>query len=234
MVTLPIEVSPQPTEETCGATCLAAVYRFFGDPVPLDDVIAEVPRLTGGGTLGVHLASHARRRGYDTTLFTLNLRTFDPTWFLEGADLAAKLEAQRRMKSDPRLTEATPAYLEYLGAGGRIRYTPLGEETLRGPLEQGIPILTGLSATYLYGIAREDPRTNQHDDVGGEPVGHFVIVSGYDSTERSVLISDPLEPNPVSKDRVYHVSLDRLIGAICLGIATLDANLLVVSPPRRT
>jgi hypothetical protein len=228
MRTLPLRVAAQPDEETCGATCLAALYRYFGDTMSLEEVLDEVPRVTGGGTLGVHLATHAKRRGYETTLYTLNLKLFDPSWFTSGTDLALKLREQRKVKNDPRLLEATPAYLDYLDAGGSIRYEPLSEALIRRPLEDGIPILTGLSATYLYGVSREDPKTNRHDDVGGEPVGHFVVVSGYNPDERSVLISDPLEPNPVSKDRVYSMTLERLIGAICLGIATYDSNLLVI------
>jgi hypothetical protein len=233
MSILPIRVVAQPDEESCGATCLEALYRHFGEQTSLPDVVAEVTRIEGGGTLAVHLASHALRRGYDATIYTLSLKIFDPTWFQPGVDLALKLREQRNVKSDPKLLEATSAYLDYLAAGGRILYEPLDEALIRRPLEQGIPILTGLSATYLYGSSREVPKTNEHDDVGGEPVGHFVVVCGYDAKERSVLITDPLEPNPVAIDRVYNVSLDRLIGAICLGIATYDSNLLVISPRKK-
>ncbi len=230
MLTVPIRVPAQPDEETCGATCLASLYRWFGEEVELERVLDEVPRITGGGTLAVHLASHALTRGYDATLYTLNLKMFDPSWFSGDVDLRQKLEAQRQVKKDPKLLEATAAYLAYLTGGGRIRYEPLAAAIIRQPIEAGIPVLTGLSATYLYGVSREAPGTNEHDDIGGEPVGHFVVICGYDAGDRSVLIADPLEPNPVAKDRVYSVSLDHLIGAICLGIATYDSNLLVISP----
>ena len=73
MSILPIRVMAQPDEESCGPTCLEAVYRHFGDEVSLSDLIHDVPQVTGGGTLAVHLATHAVRRGYDATLFTLNL-----------------------------------------------------------------------------------------------------------------------------------------------------------------
>ena len=39
-----LEILTQPDDSTCGPTCLHAVYRYFKDPVALDDVIAEVPR----------------------------------------------------------------------------------------------------------------------------------------------------------------------------------------------
>ena len=47
---------------------------------------------------------------------------------------------------------------------------------------------------------------------------------------REILIADPLEINPLSRSRYYAVNVQRLIGAILLGIMTYDANLLVIEP----
>ena len=74
------DIRPQPDNTTCGPTCLHAVYRYFGDPVDLSRIIAEVPTIEGGGTLSVYLASHALRRGYRATIIPYNLQIFDPTW----------------------------------------------------------------------------------------------------------------------------------------------------------
>ena len=41
---------------------------------------------------------------------------------------------------------------------------------------------------------------------------------------------DPLEGNPLVRSRYYAVKVQRLIGAILLGIMTYDANLLVIEP----
>ncbi len=56
-----------------------AVYRFFKDPIALDQVIREVHVLEGGGTLGVLLGCHALERGYRATLYTYNLRILRTT-----------------------------------------------------------------------------------------------------------------------------------------------------------
>ena len=65
MVTkLHLEISGQPDDTTCGPTCLHAVYRYYGDAIPLRQVIAEVKSLSGGGTLAVLLGNHALSRGY--------------------------------------------------------------------------------------------------------------------------------------------------------------------------
>lgn len=38
----PIEILPQPDDSTCGPTSLHALYSYYGDAVPLAQVIEEV------------------------------------------------------------------------------------------------------------------------------------------------------------------------------------------------
>jgi hypothetical protein len=230
-VQLDLSVLPQPDDSTCGPTCLHAVYRYWGHEVPLSRLVSEVTPLPGGGTLAVSLACHALRAGFRSEIFTYDLRIFDPTWFTSGVDLAERLRAQREAKRKPKLLHATAAYLEYLELGGVIRYTELQAGLIRRYVASGVPILTGLSATYLYGCSRE--RANRYDDVRGEPVGHFVVLSGYDRSSRKVMVADPLLDNPLFGSHYYAVRMDRLIAAILLGIVTYDANLLVLTPADR-
>jgi hypothetical protein len=79
---------------------------------------------------------------------------------------------------------------------------------------------------------RDVPETNAADDVRGEPAGHFVVLTGYRRDAREILIADPLKANPLVGSRYYAVRVQRLIGAILLGIMTYDANLLVIEPKR--
>lgn len=227
-----LEVLPQPNSVTCGPTCLHAVYRYFGEQISLDQVIEEVTALPHGGTLAVLLGCHALRRGYSAEIYTYNWQVFDPTWFkpIRGVprNLVPLLEAQRRMKPDPKLQLASSAYLEFLGLGGQMRHEPLSSGLLRRFLNREIPILTGLLATYLYDCARE--YRDEYDDVRGEPVGHFVVLNGYDKKTRQVRVSDPLHDNPRYKQRYYSVSTERLLASILLGIVTYDANLLIIRP----
>lgn len=230
---LRLEIQEQPDDTTCGPTALHAVYRFHNDPIGIDRVVAEVPRLGNGGTLAVMLGCHARRRGYDATIYTYNLQMFDPSWFRPRVDLADRLTRQARAKAGGRLEAATRSYLEFLEIGGRIRFEELTPQLLRRILASGLPILTGLSATYLYRASRELDASNEPDDVAGQPVGHFVVLSGYDAAKGTVIVSDPYGSNPMSKTRHYHMSVPRVIGAIFLGVLTYDANLLVLRPGRR-
>ena len=225
-------ILPQPDETTCGPTCLHAIYRHWGDHVSLDRVIREVPTLDGGGTLAVLLANHALARGYAATIYTYNLQAFDPTWFCgSDVDLAERLRAQRRHKSDRRLHTSTKAYLEFLERGGVLRFEDLVPALIARLVGKGVPVLTGLSATYLYRAKREIGETGEANDVEGTPVGHFVVCCDYDSTRRTVLVADPLLDNPVARQQhFYEVPVARFLNSILLGVLTYDANLLVIRP----
>lgn len=233
---LPIDILSQPDETTCGPTCLDAVYRYYGDALPLSRVIDETGRLEQGGTLAVFLARHALARGYRATIYTYNLQVFDPSWFREEGpakdDLAGCLRRQMEVKADRRLHVASKAYLEFLARGGEVRYRELTPALLRKHLKREIPLLTGLSATFLYGTPREHGPRCDYDDIKGEPSGHFVVLCGYDSERHQIKVADPLLPNPISAGQYYYVDMHRLIGAIYLGVLTYDANFLVLEPPR--
>jgi hypothetical protein len=229
-------ISLQPDDATCGPTCLHAIYRYWGDEIELAQVIDEVPQLDDGGTFAVHLGCHALKRGYDSLLYTYNLQLFDPTWFeREGVDLRERLRAQMEVKSKKRkLQFATEAFLEYLDLGGQVRMGDLTRELLRGHLKREVPVLSGLSATWLYHCSRETGGDiTEYDDVRGTPQGHFVVLHGYERKVRKVLVSDPHPDNPVAQGPQYWVDIDRLVSAIHLGVLTYDANLLVLTPRAR-
>lgn len=225
---LQLEVLPQPDDTTCGPTCLHAVYRYFGDNIELQRVIDEVPPLPGGGTLAVWLANHALSRNYDATIFTYNLQLFDPSWFENPDTIADQLRAQLAAKNDQKMALATEPYLQFLEKGGKVYLGDKASSLIRRFLKKGIPILTGLSATYLYRCARE--LDDNYDATRGHPSGHFVVLSGYDRESRDVMIADPLHDNPFFGQQYYAVNVERLVAAILLGIVTYDANLLVLQP----
>ncbi|MCA9280983.1 MAG: C39 family peptidase [Phycisphaeraceae bacterium] len=236
---LQLDILAQPNDVTCGPTCLHAVYRYFGDPIDLDQVIHEVPALDHGGTLAVMLGRHALGRGYKATLFTFNIQMFDPTWFPESDSapvdnerLESRLLAQAEAKGrdDRKMLVATHAYIEFLRAGGSIRMRDATSQMITGFLRKGLPVLTGLSSTYLYRAMREFGPNDDEDDIRGTPSGHFVVLCGYDPAHRRVTVADPLKDNPGFSAPMYEVPLSRLVAAIMLGVLTYDANLLVIEP----
>lgn len=232
---LHFEILAQPDDITCGPTCLQAVYNYYDDRISLHQVIRQVKQLKGGGTLAVLMGCHALQRGYRAKLYTFNLQVFDPTWFrLSSKEMQARLIRQMRVKRNPKTRAASQAYLEFLQLGGTIRFEDLTASLVRGLLKRSVPILTGLSATFLYRTAREVEVGNkmEYDDINGEPTGHFVVLCGYDMAERTALVADPLLPNPISESQIYPVRLNRLVCSIMLGILTYDANLLIITPKK--
>ncbi len=235
---LRLEILSQPNDSTCGPTCLHAVYRYFGRDVSLESVVNDIGQFDQGGTLAVFLGCDALQKGYDARIYTYNLQIFDPTWFLEpNVDLRQKLTAQMQVKELKRLQMASEAYLKFLDLGGEIRMEVLTVRLIRKYLLRQLPILTGLSATFLYGESREiattkivPGRTSVPDDIRGVPCGHFVVLCDYDPDRRVVLVADPLDANPIAKDKFYAVDIDRVFSAIMLGIVTYDANLLIIRP----
>lgn len=225
---LELTVKAQTDNTTCGPTCLEAIYRYWGHRAELSRIAADVVSLPEGGTLAVWLASDALKRGFAADIYTYNLNLFDPTWFTGAPELEARLLEQRKAKRDQKLRHATDGYLEYLALGGRLLFKELNAKLIRQILRKERPILTGLSATYLYDCARE--YEDEYDDIRGYPSGHFVVVRGYDREKREVSVADPLLENPKYGSHYYDVRIDRLIGAILLGILTYDANLLVIYP----
>jgi hypothetical protein len=228
---LPLSISPQPDETTCGPTCLHALFRYWGGEESLDELISRVHRFEHGGTLAVFLACDALRKGYRATIYTYNITVFDPSWFSGEVDIAERLERQRRVKPDERLQTATAGYLEFLQLGGELCFAELTVALVEGLLLRRLPIITGLSATYLYGGPRETEQ-GAADDIAGTPAGHFVVLAGFNRERRTFLVADPYQRTPYEPPHAYWIGVERVMGAILLGIVTHDANLLVVHPNR--
>lgn len=229
---LDIRMLAQPDDVTCGPTCLQAVYRFLGQELDLQQLISEVRGLPDGGTLAVYLGNHALKRGLKARVYSYHLKIFDPSWRgLDSAALAARLEAQLGCKHGKKFEVASRAYIRFLELGGEIAFDDLTPELFDVPFQAGLPVLTGLSATYLYDSKREYTNRNNravYDDLRGEPTGHFVVLCGR--RKRKVRVADPFIGNPLAEESHYYdVEVHRLIRAILLGVMTYDANLLVLA-----
>lgn len=235
---LDVTIRAQPDDVSCGPTCLHALYKYYDDTeLSLEQVMRQITRLDHGGTLIEILANHALKRGYNATIYTFHMQMYDPTWFADdggahsATDLAERLQQQLAAnKNDPRLKLATKAAREFLELGGELKLEDLTPALIARTIADKAPIITGLSSTFLYRQPRERGLKNTEDDIAGEPQGHFVMITGYDSRKREVLIADPLDPNPPFHTANYRLGVDRLINAVLLGILTYDANLLIIRP----
>lgn len=221
----------QPDDVTCGPTCLSQVLRYYGMDLPVEEAIRRTRRNPDGGTLAVYLGLAALGLGFRATIYSYNMRVFDPTWRrLSPAALSAKLEERRAHVEGKKLGATIEAYRDLLSLGGRIRFDELTADLLVRHLRRGEPILTGLSATYLYRTPRE--LNEDYDDVRGNPAGHFVVICGYYPKSDRFVVRDPSPHIPFSRSGKYSVPADRLLNSILLGDLTHDAVLLALTRRR--
>ncbi len=226
---LEVAVSPQPDDESCGITCLQAIYNYYGHHTELERLKEEVAHWQTGGTVSVNLARHALAAGFSAEIYTYNIRIFDPTWKnLAAQDLERKLKMRQRKIRSKRQKKVIGFYLDFLRRGGVLRFDDLDEDLLDKFFAEGKPVICGLSATYLYQNPRESA-ANEENDITGQPVGHFVVVSGWDRKARSVAVADPLRKNPFSDTGAYLLPFVKFSNAVMLGILTYDENLLVIA-----
>jgi hypothetical protein len=221
----------QPDDVTCGPACLLMVLRCLGDERDFAEIAARVRRTRDGGTLGVHLGAAALELGYGARIASYNHRVFDPTWRALGRDeLVRKLKSSRRHARRARVRESLGAYARFLELGGQVRFPELTSDLLVDTVDRGRPLITGLSATHLYRQVREIPETNVEDDIRGEPVGHFVVVSGYSAGGARFAVTDPANDAPFGRGGRYRVDATRLLNSILLGVTTYDGVLVEVWP----
>jgi len=234
-VSVHIEILPQPNDVTCGPTSLHAVYRHFGYEIPLHQLISEIEFLEEGGTLAVFLGLDALKRGFEATIYSYNLQIFDPTWVdLSMSELREKLHQEYLVKRKVKLRTAIKAYIRFIDNGGMISSKDLRVGIFEDYFNNNIPVLSGVSATYLYQCKREYTNSEDKsvfDDLLGEPMGHFVVLYGFNS-QREFMVADPDNTNPIAKNHYYLVERHRLIHSILLGIITYDSNMLVIQPKK--
>lgn len=230
---LDVSIETQPDCVTCGATCLQAIYNYFDDHIALAQLIEEAPYLETGGTLAVLLGCHALERGYQAALNTFNLDVVDPTWFRRKNDcLLEKLREQLLHVTDKKIFYITEVYIKFLELGGKINFSELSVGLVSHYLDNRIPLLSGVCATYWYQNMRdytnEDDRA-VYDEWLGKPSGHFIVVKGYEPRTQELVIADPYAPHPLSRSHYYQVPFSHWVHAHIMGVMSYDAELLAIS-----
>ncbi len=229
----------QPDDVSCGPTCLAQVLAWYGDLRSISELTARLRRNPDGGTMAVHLGQLALELGYRARIYPFGVRVFDPTWWeLDPAALRARLVARQERQEDPTERVLLGFWTRFLESGGQVRFGEPSASMLVGVLRKDRPLICGLNATWLYRESREDPWTNQPDDIGGAQVGHFVTLVGYTGAGLHIHVNDPSDAAPFAaggdhgdlRNGRYPLPADRLLHAILLGDSTRDAMVLEIWP----
>ena len=188
----------QPNETTCGPTCLHAIYDYYEDAVPLEQVIAETPMIDNGGTYAPFLGCHALKRGYTATMYTWDLMMFDPSWFAAGAPpMVDRLTQQAELKSDPRVQRRIARVSRIRRTRRRRSVSAISpRRSCAASCAAACRCSRDFSSTYLYRMRREFGPNDKPDDLRGEPAGHFVVLSGYHRQDRLVRVRIRISPIP--------------------------------------
>lgn len=228
-----LKMPPQPDDVSCGPTCLSAVYNFFGMPIPIEQVRKGVTMVPGGGTSAAYLGLDAMARGFATQIHVYDLNLFDPTWSgLDAKDITAKIqERMANMNLNEYAKVMYDGYIKFLDKGGKIVMEDITPDTLKRVFDGGAPILACVSDTWLYRSMR-DYTTKENkavdDDIKGDPEAHFIVLHGMEGND--ILVADPYAKNPLGPDSYYRISYNKFLHALLLGVLTLDANLLIITP----
>ena len=143
-----LKILPQPDDVTCGPTSLHAVYSYLGYKISLNKLISEIEFLEEGGTLGVFLGIDALKRGFKATIYSYNLKIFDPTWSkLKMPELREKLVALHKAKHAPKLKKAIEAYIRFIDLGGTVATADLRASMFEGYFKNTQTIMTSPSLT---------------------------------------------------------------------------------------
>ena len=143
----------QPDDLSCGPTCLAQVYRYYGhDKRAVRTVIDETARNPDGGTLAVYLGVSALRNGFGAASTRTTCGSSIPPGGSSPAAIAQAGEAAPApgRPARPKLQRSRAAYIEFLGPRRQGALPELTRELMVRILAAAVTPSSRVGATYLY------------------------------------------------------------------------------------
>jgi ABC-type bacteriocin/lantibiotic exporter with double-glycine peptidase domain len=178
--------------QDCVQASASQILSHYGITKSIDEVKKEVPVYISsdgkplGSSLG-HIATYFIQLGFTTTLHTVDIEIFDPSWKnLDNSAVIQKLKERRKYLRHARYEEAAldlvvSGYVLFLEKGGKITFPIVDEAYLYTLLQKG-PIYTILSYNFLNQVSKyafnSDVKPIQ-DSIMGIPTTHAVVISGY-------------------------------------------------------
>lgn len=210
---------------SCGHSSLLQVLKYYGKDLELKEVVSEISNCEVEdlklGASECELGMFAMKKGFKSTIISLDVRRFDATWFdLSHEELKKKLELRSKFLQSVSpedckegygttyLDNVTRYYPEYLEKGGEIKFLPISKELIKKYVYNKIPVLALLSSQLYFKKPRK--YKGEFDDIKGKPHGHWIVISGYD--EKNFIITDPADD--LEKDGNVVIDQNYLISAI--------------------
>ena len=152
-------------------------------------------------------------QGMNVKVYTIDTKTFDPSWFgLSQKKLLKKLEIERDISRGFKKYNYE-GFIDFVKHGGKIEFKPVGLDTIKKSIDNKMPVLAGVDDNLLYKFKRSS-KTFYDDDIKGKVWGHELTIAGY--KKDSLFVVDPFPLNPFSKDGKYFVDANDLMANIYL------------------
>jgi len=217
-----ITATAQPTDLSCGHTCLSMLMSSLGVSMMPQEIMHDIPLLTNDdgeewGTFGIDLAHWCMKRGYSATTYTFDSQLIHLPW--EHLSPAEIIDALHALKDTyvfaglgKNLTRSfIESYIRYLSDGGTLIIRPFITVSLLHELLERGPFAALATYNVLYGTG------------GGKANTHFVVVYGRDE-EGNFLIADPWKDNGRKV-----LEPERLLSAIMSGQMTCENAVFQIS-----
>lgn len=212
----------QENEMGCGAAALRSVLDFFGKTASEKDIIHAAGGIFNNegyhGILSIHAAVALYKIGFKIHAYTYNMKLLKPEWVLINSNaLIEHLETLKeklikaRKKTSANIAESM-IYLIENKQDIKLKF-PKKEDIIYF-LKKGMPVLISVRARIFF----------QNSAIDAES-GHYLVVSGYDGKNFSVI--DPYD----GKEKVVEENL--LLLAWCNNALDSTDFLLAIEPRRR-
>ncbi len=187
----------QESAEGCGAAALRSILDFFGKNMGEKEIMEAAGGVQKGeehyGVLMIHMAAFAYRAGFFIHAYIYDMGLLKPEWERIGKEeLAANLETLKaKFSSENKKTneDIIDSILQLLKNNQDVKIKVPDKKDIIRFLEKGLPIMISVKAMLLEADSKIKP-----------DVGHYVVVSGYDSEKETFSVVDPFYGNEYDVD----------------------------------
>lgn len=214
------------TSNTCGPSCLEAIYRHYGKDRGLEGILEDLHITKEESTYGPQLARHLNNNGFKTCICSSDPNVVSPEWRNASVDsiiedLKGWIIYHFDKKVDKIWIKKALFLLFYLQEGGNLQVNDVTRSFLDKSLQEGNIILACVAESWIW-KKRKISKVAKYDNIKGKVHGHFVVV--YEQEDEKYLISDPYPTNIQDKEGLYKVDKDTLITSIL----TWSSEILII------
>lgn len=160
----------QPTNKTCGNTCLRIVLSYYGYEISEETISKSIGKDNKGETWLTELGWFAKTLALKPTCYAYNLYLTNPSKdkYLLPRALANKFERQRKNLKDKWFSGLAKSTAKAVRSGVSYIIKKPDKELFKSYLRQSVPLILSVNYISLY-------------DKQGDPFeGHDIVLNGFE------------------------------------------------------